>query len=127
MNISKAAEASGLPTKTVRYYAEIGLVDATSRSESGYRNYYEAAIRKLAFVRRSREFGFSIEQCRELLDLYEDSNRTSAEVKRIASGRLEEIREKQRDLQRLHDELHHLVTACNGDERPTCPIIDYLG
>ncbi len=127
MNISNAAAASGLPTKTVRYYADIGLVDATGRSESGYRHYDEAAIRKLAFVRRSREFGFSIDQCRELLDLYQDSNRTSAEVKRIASGRLEEIREKQRELQRLHDELHHLVMACNGDERPTCPIIDYLG
>lgn len=127
MNISNAAKSSGLPTKTVRYYADIGLVDAPARSDAGYRSYDEAAVRKLTFVRRSREFGFTIEQCRELLDLYEDSDRSSAEVKRIASSRLEEICEKQKELQRLHDELQHLVRSCNGDHRPDCPIIDYLG
>lgn len=126
MNISSAAKASGLPVKTVRYYADIGLVDAPSRSDAGYRTYTDAAVRKLTFVRRSREFGFSIEECRELLGLYQDHDRSSGEVKRIASKRLDEIEVKQRELQSLHDELSHLVKSCRGDDRPDCPIIDYL-
>ena len=127
MNISAAAEASGLPVKTVRYYADIGLVDAASRTSAGYRTYDDSAIRKLVFIRRAREFGFTIDECKELLGLYQDEHRTSAEVKRIASLRLEEIRVKQQELQKLYDELSHLVTACKGDHRPDCPIIDYLG
>lgn len=103
MNISAASKAAGLPVKTVRYYADIGLVDASSRSEAGYRTYNDVAIRKLVFVRRSRAFGFSIEECRELLGLYQDQDRTSSEVKRIASKRLGEIEEKQRELQSLQD------------------------
>ena len=113
--------------KTVRYYADIGLVEAPSRSEAGYRTYDDVAVRKLVFVRRSRAFGFSIEKCRELLDLYQDQDRTSSEVKRIALKRLEEIEDKQRELQSLHDELAHLVKSCRGDNMPNCPIIDYLG
>ena len=127
MNISAASKASGLPVKTVRYYADIGLVEAPSRSEAGYRNYDDVSVRKLVFVRRSRAFGFSIEESRELLDLYQDQDRTSSEVKRLASNRLEEIEDKQRELQSLHDELAHLVTSCRGDHMPNCPIIDYLG
>ena len=126
MNISAAAKTAELPVKTVRYYADIGLVSAPERSEAGYRTYDESAVRKLVFVRRAREFGFSIDECRELLSLYEDQNRSSADVKRIATKRLEEIAEKQRELQSLHDELAHLVDACKGDERPDCPIIDGL-
>jgi Cu(I)-responsive transcriptional regulator len=127
MNISAASKAAGLPVKTVRYYADIGLVEAPSRSDAGYRSYDDAAVRKLVFARRSREFGFSIEECRELLGLYQDQDRTSSEVKRIASKRLEEIEVKQRELQSLHDELSHLVKSCRGDNMPDCPIIDYLG
>ena len=127
MNISAASNAAGLPVKTVRYYADIGLVSAPSRSETGYRTYDDSAVRKLVFVRRAREFGFSIDECRELLSLYEDQRRSSADVKRIATRRLEEIAKKQRELQSLHDELAHLVDACKGDDRPDCPIIDGLG
>jgi Cu(I)-responsive transcriptional regulator len=127
MKISAAAKSAGLPVKTVRYYGDIGLVDASARSQAGYRTYTDAAVRKLTFVRRSRAFGFSIDDCRELLGLYDDSNRTSSEVKRIASNRLAQIEEKQRELQSLHDELSHLVHTCRGDHRPDCPIIDYLG
>ena len=127
MNISAASKASGLTVKTVRYYADIGLVEAPSRSEAGYRTYDDVAVRKLVFVRRSRAFGFSIEKCRELLDLYQDQDRTSSEVKRIALKRLEEIEDKQRELQSLHDELAHLAKSCRGDNMPNCPIIDYLG
>ena len=127
MNISAASKAAGLPAKTVRYYADIGLVPAPARSESGYRSYDGASVRKLAFVRRAREFGFSIAECRELLGLYEDRQRSSADVKRIAARRLDEIALKQKELQSLHDELAHLVDACRGDDRPDCPIIDGLG
>lgn len=127
MNISTASKAAGLPVKTVRYYADIGLVSAPFRSEKGYRTYDENSVLKLVFVRRAREFGFSIEECNELLSLYEDQCRSSADVKRIAAKRLEEIAEKQRELQSLHDELTYLVDACKGDDRPDCPIIDGLG
>lgn len=126
MNISGAAKAAGLPVKTVRYYADIGLVEPAARTAAGYRDYDDASLRKLSFVGRARGFGFSIAQCRELLGLYQDADRSSAEVKEIASARLAEIRAKQRELQGLHDELAHLVDACCGDARPDCPIIDYL-
>ena len=127
MNISAAASAAGLSTKTVRYYSEIGLVKAASRNDAGYRFYDETSVKKLIFIRRARAFGFTIEECRELLGLYQDEHRSSAEVKKIAAKRLSEIEEKQRELQILRDELAHLVDACNGDHRPDCPIIDYLG
>lgn len=127
MNISTAARTAGLPVKTVRYYADIGLVSAPARTAAGYRTYDVGAVRKLVFIRRAREFGFSIGECRELLSLYEDQQRSSADVKRIAIKRLAEIAEKQRELQSLHDDLAHLVDACKGDDRPDCPIIDGLG
>lgn len=126
MNISTAARSAGLSTKTVRYYADIGLVGAASRSESGYRTYDENTVKRLTLVRRARAFGFSIDECRELLGLYTDTNRSSADVKKVAQRRLEEIRRKQEELQFLHDELSHLVNACQGNSRPDCPIIDYL-
>lgn len=126
MNISAAAEAAGLPVKTVRYYEDIALVKAANRTEAGYRTYDAASIRKLVFIRRAREFGFSIDECRELLSLYQDKDRSSSDVKKIATKRLEEIEIKQRELQSLHDELAHLVVACKGDDRPDCPIINFL-
>lgn len=126
MKISEAADRADLPTKTVRYYADIDLVKPNGRSETGYRTYGDAEISKLVFVRRAREFGFSIDECRELLGLYEDQERTSADVKRIASRKLKDIEAKQQELQKLHDELARVVEACKGDQRPDCPIIDYL-
>jgi len=126
MVIGDAARAAGLPTKTVRYYAEIGLVAPAGRTAAGYRDYGAGEVKKLAFIRRARSFGFSVEECRDLLALYEDCGRSSADVKRIAGERLAEIETKQRELQALHDTLSHLVTACRGDNRPDCPIIDYL-
>ena len=127
MKISAASKASGLPATTVRYYEIIGLVSAPFLTESGYRSYDDDTVQKLSFVRRAREFGFSIDECRELLGLYEDQHRSSADVKRIATKRLKEIEKKQRDLQLLHDSLAHLVDTCRGDHSPDCPIIDSLG
>lgn len=127
MKISQAAQRAELPTKTVRYYADIALVSPGGRSASGYRSYGDEEVRKLVFVRRAREFGFSIEECRELLGLYENQGRSSADVKRIAAKKLAEIKTKQHELALLHDELAHVVESCKGDNRPDCPIIDYLG
>lgn len=124
MNIGAAAKAAGLPIKTVRYYADIGLVIPSGRSDTGYRQYTDTELRKLIFVRRSRSFGFTVDQTRELLSLYEDRNRSSADVKRIATGRLEDIEAKMTELKALHSELSHLVETCRGDGRPDCPIIE---
>ena len=127
MNISDAAKKSELPVKTIRYYADIGLVKETGRTATGYRTYDETAVKRLIFVRRSREFGFSISQTEELLTLYSDEKRSSAEVKAIAQKRLLEIETKQKELEILRKELSNLVQSCNGDDRPNCPIMDYLG
>ncbi len=127
MNISDAAQRTGLPVKTVRYYDEIDLVSPISRTASGYRQYDDAGVRKLTLVKRARNFGFSINECRELLGLYQDEDRSSADVRTIAKTRLDEIETKQRELQLLYDELSLLVKACRGDERPDCPILEYLG
>jgi|TARA_B110000881_G_scaffold76552_1_gene66634 MerR family copper efflux transcriptional regulator len=126
MNIGKAANQAGLPTKTVRYYADIGLVLPSSRTQTGYRNYDISSIKKLIFVKRARSFDFSIKECRELLGLYEEKNRSSSDVRKIAIHHLEEIKRKEEDLKKLRIELDHLVNACAGDDRPDCPIIDYL-
>ena len=126
MNIGKAADQAGLPTKTVRYYADIGLVLPSSRTQTGYRNYDISSIKKLIFVKRARSFDFSIKECRELLGLYEEKNRSSSDVRKIALHHLEEIKRKEEDLKKLRIELDHLVNACAGDDRPDCPIIDYL-
>lgn len=126
MNIGKAADRAGLPTKTVRYYADIGLVLPSSRTQTGYRNYDISSIKKLIFVKRARSFDFSIKECRELLGLYEEKNRSSSDVRKIAIHHLEEIKRKEEDLKKLRIELDHLVNACAGDDRPDCPIIDYL-
>ena len=127
MKIGEIAKKAEMPVKTVRYYADIDLVRPYERTDAGYRTYDAAALRQLIFIRRARAFDFSIEECRELLGLFTDQDRTSADVKAIAQKRLVDIEEKQAELQRLHDELAHLVGACRGDNRPDCPIMDYLG
>ena len=104
-------------------HADIGLIEPSQRSEHNYRLYDERDIRKLGFVRRARAFGFSVEQCRELLSLYEDDGRESGEVREIASKRLSEIKILMKDLKVMHDELDHLVNMCQGGTRPNCPIL----
>jgi len=126
MNIGEAAKRARLPVKTVRYYAEIGLVSPNGRSAGGYREYDDVAIRKLQFIARSRSFGFGIPACRELLSLFEDRTRESADVKRIATERIAELDEKLSELKLLRDELAHLAKSCAGNSRPDCPIIDGL-
>lgn len=126
MKIGEASKRSGLPTKTTRYYHEIALVSPLSVGENGYREYEDTDVRKLLFVRKARSFGFSIDECRDLLGLYEDRNRASADVKRIAQERIADIDKKLDELKSLRHELGHLVHACNGDQRPDCPILNEL-
>ncbi len=125
MNIQTAARLSGLPVKTVRYYDEIGLV-RPARRPNGYRDYSEQDAHKLRFLARARSLGFSIEECRQLLSLYEDESRASRDVKRLAEERIAQIDRKIEELRALRASLAHLVEACHGDERPDCPILDGL-
>ena len=125
MNISDAAADSGLPAKTIRYYEDIGLV-SPGRLANGDRDYDEHDLHKLRFLQRARGLGFSVEDCRVLLSLYEDRNRASADVKKIAKTHLIEIERKIAELQSLRDTLSDLVQSCHGDDRPNCPIINDL-
>lgn len=125
-SIGEAAAAAGLPTKTVRYYADSGLLTPRTRSAAGYRLYSDDEIAKLVFIRRARSFGFSIDACRSLLDLYADDARASADVKRIAQAHLAALDQRMRELEALRDELGALVDACQGDARPSCPILSGL-
>ena len=122
MNIGDVAEASGLPTKTIRYYEDIGLI-RPMRSENGYRSFSDNDLHKLRFLSRSRALGFSIEDCRALLALYEDNDRASAEVRQIARRHLAEIENKLADLNALRSTLTHLVDTCAGNDKPECPIL----
>lgn len=124
MNVGQAATKSGLPVKTVRYYADIGLVEPLGRSNAGYRIYGDAEISKLVFIRRARAFDFSINDCRDLLGLYQDKSRSSRDVKKMALKRLEQIDEKLNELNKLRDELARVATECRGDNRPDCPILN---
>jgi len=125
MNIQTAAHLAGLPVKTVRYYDEIGLV-RPARRPNGYRDYSEQDAHKLRFLARARSLGFSIEECRQLLSLYEDESRASRDVKKLAEERIAQIDRKIEELKALRASLAHLVEACHGDERPDCPILDGL-
>jgi MerR family transcriptional regulator, copper efflux regulator len=126
MNIGAAARESGLPTKTVRFYAEIGLVRPQGRGENGYRTYGPGEVRRLQFVRRARAFSFSVEECRDLLGLYADRNRASADVKNLALQRIERIEAQMAELKALRDDLARLAEACRGDGLPDCPILNGL-
>jgi Cu(I)-responsive transcriptional regulator len=122
MNIGQVSERAGIPAKTIRYYEDIGLV-TPKRSGNGYRAFSEADLHKLAFLARARALGFSIEDCRKLLGLYEDETRESADVKALASEHLVAIEEKIAQLREMHDTLGRLVEACHGAHRPDCPIL----
>ncbi|PRY24400.1 Cu(I)-responsive transcriptional regulator [Aliiruegeria haliotis] len=125
MNIGDVARRTGLPAKTIRYYEDIGLV-APRRGANGYRSFGEAELHKLAFLGRARSLGFTIEDCRGLLELYEDKSRASADVKSIAREHLARIDAKISELTEMHRTLSHLVQECAGDGRPDCPILNDL-
>ncbi|CUH79073.1 Cu(I)-responsive transcriptional regulator [Tropicibacter naphthalenivorans] len=122
MNIGEVAKRAGLPAKTIRYYEDIGLV-TPPRDANGYRRFRESEVHKLAFLARARALGFSIEDCRVLVALYEDDHRASADVKRVAQEHLQQIDDKIAQLQGMRATLAELVDCCAGDDRPDCPIL----
>ena len=125
MNVGEAARRVGLPVKTMHYYEDIRLV-VPGRQHNGYRDYSDDDVYKLRFVQRARSLGFTVEDCRALLSLYQDPERASADVRRIAKSHLEGIETKLSELQSLRDALYRLVESCHGDQRARCPILDDL-
>lgn len=126
MNISDAAKHSGVPPKTIRYYESIGLIDQPLRSENGYRAYRDEDVHGLRFVQRARSLGFSVQDCRQLLALYKDPGRASADVKAMAELRIAEIDQKVKELTSMRTTLSHLAAHCHGNDKPACPILDDL-
>jgi Cu(I)-responsive transcriptional regulator len=125
MNISEAEKRSGLPIKTIRYYEEIGLIQP-ARTANGYRDFDDKDLHVLSFLARARSLGFPIDDCRALLGLYEDRQRTSAEVKQIAQTHLDTIETKLAELHAMQATLTELVNRCHGNDRPECPILEGL-
>lgn len=125
MNIGHASKVSNLPAKTIRYYEDIHLINP-SRNSNGYRDYSESDIHRLTFLQRSRSLGFSIEECRLLLSLYDDKNRASSDVKSIALSKITEIDRKIDELKSLRHTLSELAHHCHGNDKQDCPILDGL-
>lgn len=125
MNIGEAGRRAGLPAKTIRYYEDIGLI-APARRANGFRDYGETDVNSLRFLARARGLGFSVEECRHLLQLYRDKDRPSAEVRALAAGHIADIRAKIAELQTMETTLVRLVECCAGNDRPECPILEDL-
>ena len=126
MNIGEAARASGINTKMIRYYESVGLVGPTRRSDNGYRVYSDTEVHMLRFIKRARDLGFSMTQIEQLVRLWRDQHRSSAEVKRVAQEHIDELQQKIDELEGMKRTLEHLARHCHGDHRPDCPIIDDL-
>jgi MerR family transcriptional regulator, copper efflux regulator len=126
MNIGQAAKNSGLSAKMIRYYESIGLLKAANRTDSGYRLYRQDDLHTLAFIKRSRDLGFSLEEVGKLLTLWQDRGRASADVKSLAHEHITALNQKIDELASLRDTLQDLVKHCQGDHRPDCPILKDL-
>jgi MerR family copper efflux transcriptional regulator len=127
MKISAAAHASGLSSKTIRYYEEIALVPPPARAANGYRDYDERSVGELRFVHHARQVGFSVEECRQLLDLYNNSGRKSAHVKELVLEKCAKIEQRIQELRSMNTLLRRLAQQCSGNEGPDCAILDELG
>lgn len=123
MNIGNAAKASGVSAKMIRYYERTGLIPPASRMSSGYRDYSPGDVHVLRFIRRARDLGFSVAEIDELLDLWRDRSRRSADVKLIATAHVAALRERVADLNQMAATLQALIDGCSGDHRPECPIL----
>ena len=127
MNIGDVAKATGISAKMIRYYEETGLIRAALRTYSGYRVYSENDVQTLRFVRRARDLGFTVKQIDDLLALWRDRDRASADVKQIALNHAAVLEKKMRELKEMAGTLRHLASNCHGDNRPDCPILTSLG
>ena len=126
MNIGQASAASGVSQRMIRHYEKIGLIPEASRRESGYRDYSPADLHRLRFIANARDLGFPIEEIRVLLELWSDRDRSSAEVKALATARADELGRKAVALEAMRRTLLDLAERCHGDARPDCPIIASL-
>ncbi len=127
MNIGQAARATGVSAKMIRWYEQQGLIPAATRSDSNYRHYSATDLHRLRFIRRSRDLGFTIKQIAELLTLWNDRSRASADVKALAMGQIAALRGRIIELEEMVRTLSHLAENCQGDGRPECPILESLG
>ncbi len=126
MQIGEASRLTGVSAKMIRHYESIGLIPSADRRDSNYRDYGHHDIHRLGFIRRARDLGFSIDQIRDLLKLWGDTHRSSADVKALTEGHIAELDAKIRLLGEMRSTLAHLAAACDGDHRPDCPIIEGL-
>jgi len=123
MNIGQAADASGVSAKMIRYYENTGLIGRATRTEGGYRTYTDVEVNKLRLVKRSRTLGFSIERIETLLGLWQDRQRASGDVRRVALAHVTELQAKIEELTSMSEALQELASSCHGDSRPDCPIL----
>lgn len=126
MQIGEASRLTGVSAKMIRHYESIGLIPSADRRDSNYRDYGHHDVHRLGFIRRARDLGFSMDQIRELLKLWGDTQRSSADVKSLTETHIAELEQKIRALAEMRDTLAHLADACDGNHRPDCPIIDSL-
>lgn len=126
MNIGEVSKLSGLPSKTIRYYEEIDLVKPSSRASNGYRNYSDDDLAQLQFIQRARRTGFNIDECRQLLSLYNDQSRHSHDVKQLVIEKAQVVAEQIQELQLMHDCLMELAGQCQSNEEPHCAILEKL-
>ena len=126
LKIGELSQLTGVPAKTIRYYEESGLIAEARRLPNGYRVYSRKEAHMLAFVKRARDLGFSVDEAGRLLALWNNQRRKSEQVRKLAQEHLDEIDKKISELQEMKDTLKHLVHCCHGDERPDCPILDSL-
>lgn len=126
VNIGAAAQASGVSAKMLRHYESLGLLGAVARTDAGYRQYTPADVHTLRFIKRARDLGFSMAEIAELVSLWHDRQRASADVKRIAQTHVDELEKRIQAMQDMRRTLQNLLHHCHGDERPDCPILDQL-
>lgn len=126
LNIGEAAERSGVSAKMVRHYESLGLLPKVRRTDSGYRQYGEAEVHILRFIRRARDLGFSMAEISELLKLWQNRRRSSAAVKRIAQEHVADLERRIAEMTAMKETLEQLASSCHGDHRPDCPILDDL-
>jgi Cu(I)-responsive transcriptional regulator len=126
MNIGEAAKATGVSAKMIRHYETVGLFPQPDRTDSGYRQYSPAEIHTLRFIRQARDLGFSLDDIKELLALWQNRRRPSRQVKALAEAHIHELEQKLQELQAMKATLENLVHCCHGDDRPECPILETL-
>jgi Cu(I)-responsive transcriptional regulator len=126
LNIGQAAARSGVSAKMVRHYESLGLLPVVARTDAGYRQYGDKEVHTLRFIRRARKLGFGMVEIAQLLKLWQNRRRASADVKRIALAHVADLERRMAEMEAMKHTLEHLAACCRGDHRPDCPILDEL-